>query len=131
MHLHPMIRTGSSRICGKRRIEGNQTILVWHALAYDRRHIRDMGPELEALVTFADSHKSTMNLCTGVFGCKEAIGKDADSLNSELTSRSGPGSLVPGTGLRPIRPVKNQRENVRPIQPGYPGDWILDIPAAV
>ena len=27
------------------RVDGNQTILVWHALASGRRHIRDMGPE--------------------------------------------------------------------------------------
>ena len=41
---------------------GNQTILVWYALASGRRHIRDMGPELEALVTIAAPHKSAMNL---------------------------------------------------------------------
>ncbi len=54
-------KNGSSRICGKRRIYGNQTILVWHASASKRRHIRDMGPELEALVTFIAPHKSAMN----------------------------------------------------------------------
>ncbi len=54
-------RIGSTPICGKRRVDGNQTILVWRALASKRRHIRDMGPELEALVTFAALHKSAMN----------------------------------------------------------------------
>ena len=53
--------TGSSRICGKKRVEGNQTILVWHALATKWRHARNMGPELEALVTFTVPHKSAMN----------------------------------------------------------------------
>ena len=43
------------------RVDGNQTILVWHALASGRRHIRDMGPELEALVTIAAPHKYAMN----------------------------------------------------------------------
>ena len=43
------------------RVDGNQTILVWHALASGRRHIRDMGPELEALVTIAAPRKSAMN----------------------------------------------------------------------
>ena len=52
---------GSSRICGKMRVDGNQTILVWHALASGRRHVRDMGPELEALVTIAAPHKSAMS----------------------------------------------------------------------
>ena len=52
---------GSSRICGKRNVDGNQTILVWHAFVSKRRHIRDMGPELEALVTFFGPHKSAMN----------------------------------------------------------------------
>ncbi len=51
---------GSSRICGKRRVYGNQTILVWHASASKRRHIPDMEPELEALVTFIAPHKSAM-----------------------------------------------------------------------
>ncbi len=41
--------------------DGNQTILVWHALASKQRHMRDKGPELEALVTFAAPHKSAMN----------------------------------------------------------------------
>ena len=41
--------------------KGNQTILVWHALASKRRHIRDLGPELEALVTYTVSHESAMN----------------------------------------------------------------------
>ena len=54
-------KTGSSRICAKRRVEGNQTILVWHVSDSKRLHIRDMGPELEALVTFSDPHKSAMN----------------------------------------------------------------------
>ncbi len=44
------------------RADGNQTILVWPSLASKRWHIRDMGPELEALVTFTTSHKSAMNL---------------------------------------------------------------------
>ena len=52
---------GSSRIRGKRRVEGNQTILVWHASASNGRHIRDMRPELEALVTLTAPHKSGMN----------------------------------------------------------------------
>ena len=52
---------GSLRICGKMRVDGSQTILVWHALASGRRHIRDVGPELEALVTIAASHNSAMN----------------------------------------------------------------------
>ena len=52
---------GSSRIRGKRRVEGNQTILVWHASASNGRHIRDMKPELEALVTLTAPHKSAMN----------------------------------------------------------------------
>ena len=43
------------------RVDGNQTILVWHALASGRRHIRDMGPELEALVTITVRHKSAMD----------------------------------------------------------------------
>ncbi len=43
------------------RVDGNQTILVWHALASKLRHIRDMGPKLEALVTFAAPRKSAMN----------------------------------------------------------------------
>ena len=43
------------------RVDSNQTILVWHALASGRRHIRDMGPELEALVTSTAPHKSAMN----------------------------------------------------------------------
>ncbi len=42
-------------------VDGNQTILVWLDSTSKRRHIRDMGPELEALVTFAASHKSAMN----------------------------------------------------------------------
>ena len=42
-------------------VDGSQTILVWHALASRRRHIRNMGPELEALVTIAAPHKSAMN----------------------------------------------------------------------
>ena len=46
---------------GKRRVDGNQTILVWNALASRRRHIRDTGPELEALVTFTAPYKSAMN----------------------------------------------------------------------
>ena len=58
----PSVFFGSSRICGKRCVDGNQTILVWHALASWRRHIRDLGPELEALVTFTAPHKSAMNL---------------------------------------------------------------------
>ena len=45
----------------RRRLQGNQTILVWHALVSKRRHIRDMGPELEALVAFSAPHKSAMN----------------------------------------------------------------------
>ncbi len=53
---------GSSRICGKMHLDGNQTILVWHALASKRPYIRNMGPELEALVTFVAPHKSAMNL---------------------------------------------------------------------
>ncbi len=52
---------GSSRICGKRRVYGNQPILVWHASTSKRRHICDMGPELEALVTFIAPHKSAIN----------------------------------------------------------------------
>ncbi len=44
---------GSLPICGKRRVEGNQTILVWIALASKRRHILATRPELEALVAFA------------------------------------------------------------------------------
>ncbi len=52
---------GSSRICGKRHVDGNQTILVWHALVSKRRHIRDMGPEQEALVAFSALHKSALN----------------------------------------------------------------------
>ncbi len=52
---------GSSRICGKRHLDGNQTILVWHALASKRPHIHDMRPELEALVTITAPHKSAMN----------------------------------------------------------------------
>ena len=43
-------------------VDGSQTILVWHALASGRRHIPDMGPELEALVTIDAPHKSAMNL---------------------------------------------------------------------
>ena len=54
-------KNGSSRICGKMRVDGNQTILVWHALASGWRHIRDMGPELEALATIAAHRKSAMN----------------------------------------------------------------------
>ena len=46
------------------RVDGNQTILVWHALSSGRRHIRDLGPELEALVTLAAPRKSAMNLKT-------------------------------------------------------------------
>ena len=56
------MKNGSSKICGKRRVDGNQTILVWPALASKRRHIRDTGPELEALVTFTTPRKSAMNL---------------------------------------------------------------------
>ena len=56
-----LIFDGSSRICGKMRVDGNQTILVWHALVSRQRHIRDLGPELEALVTFAAPRKSAMN----------------------------------------------------------------------
>ena len=52
---------GSSRICGKRRVDGNQTILVWRTLASKRHHTRDIGPELEALVTFTAPHNSGMN----------------------------------------------------------------------
>ncbi len=58
------VKTGSWRICGKRRVDGNQTILVWNALASERRHLRDVGPELEALVTFTAPHKSAMNFKT-------------------------------------------------------------------
>ena len=46
---------------GKRHVDGNQTILVWHALVSKLRNIRDKGPELEALVTFSAPHKSAMN----------------------------------------------------------------------
>ncbi len=42
-------------------VDGNQTILVWSDLPSKRWHIRDMGPELEALVTFTTPHKSAMN----------------------------------------------------------------------
>ena len=52
---------GSSRICEKRRVDGNQTILVWHALASEQRPLLYVGPELEALVTFTAPHKSAMN----------------------------------------------------------------------
>ena len=56
------MKNGSSRICDKRHVDGNQTILVWATLASKRRHIRDTGPELEALVTFATPRKSAMDL---------------------------------------------------------------------
>ncbi len=51
---------------GKRRVDCDQTILVWHVLAFKRRHIRDMGPELEALVTFTAPRKSAMNQKRGL-----------------------------------------------------------------
>ncbi len=54
-------KDGSSRICGKRRVEGNQTILVWHALVSKRWHISDVRTELEALATFTALRKSAMN----------------------------------------------------------------------
>ena len=44
---------GSSRICGKARPYGNQTILVWRGSAPTGLHIRGFGPELEALATFS------------------------------------------------------------------------------
>ena len=53
--------SGASRIDGKRRTDGNQTILVWHALASRLRRIRNMGPELEAPVAFTAPHKHAMN----------------------------------------------------------------------
>ena len=46
---------------GKRHVDANLTILVWHALVSKGRHIRDMEPELEALATFSGPHKSAMN----------------------------------------------------------------------
>ena len=60
--------SGSSRICGKTRLEGNQTILVWLGLAPRGLNIYGFGPELEALVTFTAPRKSAMNM----------IPKDAD-----------------------------------------------------
>ena len=36
----PYYLTGSSRICGERRLDGNQTILVWCVLASREWHIR-------------------------------------------------------------------------------------------
>ena len=54
-------KKGSSMICGKRGVDGNQTIRVWHALASKPGHIHDIGPELEALVTFTAPRKSAMN----------------------------------------------------------------------
>ncbi len=58
----------SSQICGKTRLEGNQTILVWLGLAPRGLNIYGFGPELEALVTFTAPCKSAMNM----------IPKDAD-----------------------------------------------------
>ena len=31
-YYNPATNPGSSRICGKKRVDGNQTILVWHAM---------------------------------------------------------------------------------------------------
>ena len=55
-------KTAHRRFVGKKRVEGNQTILVWHVSDSKRLHFRDMGPELEALVTFSVPHKSAMSL---------------------------------------------------------------------
>ena len=77
---------GSSRICGKRCVDGNQTILVWHALSSLRRHIRDLGPELEALVTFTAPHKSAMN--------REKVDLPADVL-PDFSSRLVKGFVFP------------------------------------
>ena len=57
-----MMKKGSSRNCVKRCQDGNQSIPVWLDLLTMLRHTRDMGPELEALVTFTAPRKSTVNL---------------------------------------------------------------------
>ncbi len=80
--MHGRNKNGSLRIYGKRHVDGNQTILVWHVSASKRRHIRDMGPELEALVTFSAAHKSAMNHGT----------------RGWLRKRSGPTSESPSLG---------------------------------
>ncbi len=41
--------------------DGNQTILVWHALAPEQWHIRNTGPELEALASCSAPRKTEMN----------------------------------------------------------------------
>ena len=54
---------------GKRRVDGNQTILLWHGSPSKQRHICNMRPGLEALVTFAAAHKSPTNLTTKPVAC--------------------------------------------------------------